>query len=587
MMNSKKKSVTQIKHDKERKIMETVAWRAGYYRANPQRFVRDVLGIALKWFQAIILYAMMHDNYIMYIAARGQGKTWLTALFCCVRGILYPKTTIVVCSGTLKQANEVLLKIQDKFMNESWFLRNEISKCNIGQNDAYIEFKNGSKIMSRVSNENTRSARANIIIVDEFRMVDENILNTVLRKLITTPRQPKYLEKPEYEHMQERNKEIYMSSAYFKSSWAYRKAQGYTVNFFNDKKKYFICGLPYELSIREGLLSREQVLDEMSEVGVNEMLQAMEMECMWYGDDGDSLFKYEDINNRRRIKNAYYPLEFYNDRVKVPPLADRERRIMSVDVALMATSKKKKNDAASMFINSAIQADDTSYQSNYVYTENYEGMTTDELGITIMREFYNYHCTDLVLDTNGLGIGVYDYIIKDRYDETTGQTYKALTCVNDDEMAKRCKVADANHCVWSIKANAAFNSNIAIALRTGIQTGKISFLISDQDAEDVLKNSFKGYKHLSIAQKDKLKMPYIQTTMAEYELIKLKSEVKNGNIKVEEISGMRKDRYSSLAYNNWCVNQLAYNLTPIETTEDLIAQLATRISRGKYAGHSI
>ena len=61
-------------------------------------------------------------------------------------------------------------------------------------------------------------------------MVDETVINTVLRKFLTSPRQPKYLQKPEYAHMQERNKEIYMSSAYFKSSWAYRKAQSYTVN---------------------------------------------------------------------------------------------------------------------------------------------------------------------------------------------------------------------------------------------------------------------------------------------------------------------------------------------------------------------
>ena len=42
-MTERKKSVQEIAQDKEQKIMETVAWRAGYYRANPQRFVSDVL----------------------------------------------------------------------------------------------------------------------------------------------------------------------------------------------------------------------------------------------------------------------------------------------------------------------------------------------------------------------------------------------------------------------------------------------------------------------------------------------------------------------------------------------------------------
>ena len=50
----------------------------------------------------------------------------------------------------------------------------------------------------------------NIIIVDEFRMVDLDIINKVLRKFNTAPRQPKYLSKPEYAHLAERNKELYL-----------------------------------------------------------------------------------------------------------------------------------------------------------------------------------------------------------------------------------------------------------------------------------------------------------------------------------------------------------------------------------------
>jgi len=66
-----KKTVQEIAQDKEQKIMETVAWRAGYYRKNPQRFVSEVLGITLKWFQQILLWAMMNYNFVIYLAARG------------------------------------------------------------------------------------------------------------------------------------------------------------------------------------------------------------------------------------------------------------------------------------------------------------------------------------------------------------------------------------------------------------------------------------------------------------------------------------------------------------------------------------
>ena len=556
------KTQTEIEKDKQQKIMEIVAWKAGYYRANPHRYVSEVLGLSLKWFQQILLWCMMHYNFVMYLAARGQGKTYLTALFCCVRCILFPGTKIVVSSGTLKQANEVLLKIQDDFMKQSSILRSEIEKCNIGQNDASIYFKNGSWIKTRTSSENSRSARANCIVVDEFRMVDETVINTVLRKFLTSPRQPKYLRKPEYAHLQERNKEIYMSSAYFKSSWAYKKAQSYTINFFDDTKRYFICGLPYQVSIREGLLSREQLQDEMSEADYNELVQQMEMECLWFGDTDGSLFKFDELTARRRLRKALPPLSFCNDKITIPKLTTTGKRILSIDVALMQSTKKKKNDASAIFINDLIQVNDTAYQSNFVYGETFEGLKTDELGMIVMKYFYEYQCTDLVLDTNGIGLGVYDFITKDQISQENGKRYKAMTCINDKDMAERCKVRDANKVVWSVKANANFNNEICVLLRNGIQNGKINFLIPEQDADTSLKEIYKGYYKMSPTEQAKLKMSYIQTTFAVYELIKLDHEVKNGNIKVKEVEGMRKDRYSSIAYSYWCACQLELKLKP-------------------------
>ena len=571
------KTQTEIEKDKQQKIMETVAWRAGYYRNNPHRYVIDVLGLSLKWFQQILLWCMMHYNFVMYLAARGQGKTYLTALFCCVRCILFPGTKIVVSSGTLKQANEVLLKIQDDFMKQSSILRSEIEKCNIGQNDASIYFKNGSWIKTRTSSENSRSARANCIVVDEFRMVDETVINTVLRKFLTSPRQPKYLQKPEYAHMQERNKEIYMSSAYFKSSWAYRKAQSYTLNFFDDTKKYFICGLPYQVSVREGLLSRSQLEDEMSEADYNELVQQMEMECLWFGDTDGSLFKFDELTARRRLRKAFPPLSFCNDKITIPKLTATGKRILSIDVALMQSTKKKKNDASAIFINDLIQVNDTAYQSNFVYSETFEGLKTDELGMIVMKYFYEYQCTDLVLDTNGIGLGVYDFITKDQICQENGKRYKAMTCINDKDMAERCKVRDANKVVWSVKANANFNNEICVLLRNGIQNGKINFLIPEQDADSSLKETYKGYFKMSPTEQAKLKMSYIQTTFAVYELIKLDHEVKNGNIKVKEVEGMRKDRYSSIAYSYWCACQLELKLKPqTQNTQSLINKLPIR-----------
>ena len=403
-------------------------------------------------------------------------------------------------------------------------------------------------------------------------MVDLNTINTVLRKFLTAPRHPGYLDNPKYEHLQERNIEMYMSSAWYKSHWSYEKLKAYYANMLDDTKRYFCCGLPYNLAIKEGLLSREQVEDEMSEADFDPTAFKMEMGAEWFGDTDGAFFKFDDISPRRKIRNSFYPLEIYrNHKIKIPELVTNERRILSVDVALLA-SKKHNNDAAALIINSAIPTDKNDYISNIVYIETHEGMTTDELGILTMRLFYQFKCTDLVLDTNGQGIGVYDFIIKPQYDADYGVTYDAMTCINDDNMADRCKVRGANKVIWSVKATADFNNKAALALRAGFQNGSINLLTSEFEAEELVKK-IRGYSKMSSMEQSMLKLPYIQTSLMVNELINLDHEIKGTNIRIIERPGMRKDRFSALEYNFKICQDLALKLKPKNQSSQDISKL--------------
>ena len=61
----------------------------------------------------------------------------------------------------------------------------------------------------------------------------------------------------------------------------------------DETKKYFICGLPYQISIKEGLLSREQIEDEMSETDFDPTKFSMEMETLWFGDTDGAFFTFD------------------------------------------------------------------------------------------------------------------------------------------------------------------------------------------------------------------------------------------------------------------------------------------------------
>ena len=559
-----KKSEKQLANEKSERILKGVAAWCAYYRENPQRFVKEYLNINLKRFQKILIYAMMHNNHFMFWASRGLGKTWLTALFCVVRCILFPKTKICIASSTRTQANEVLSKIADDFMkNYEWGsdnLRREISECSIGANKAVINFHNGSWIKVVTAADTGRGNRANILITDEFRMVDKDTIDTVLKRFLSSPRQPNYLNLPEYKNnadLLESNIEIYMSSCWYKSHWSFEKSKAYTVNLLGGRKGYFVCALPYQIAIKEGLLKRIDVEDEMSEADFDAVKFEMEMGCLPFGDTDGAFFTFDDISNRRKLKTAVYPLSLVGNskNFKIPDLVPNERRILSVDIALMA-SKKQNNDASAIIINSAIPTNNNNYTSNIIYMENHEGLTTDELALVVRRLYDMYKCTDLCIDTNGVGLSVFDMLIQDIVDPTTGELYPALSCCNDKTMAERCKVDNAPKVIWSIKASASFNTEICTLLRSGFQNGKINLLVSEFEAEEVLKDKIKGFVNKPAFEQMQYKLPYIQTTLLVYELINLEYEIKGTNVKITEKSGMRKDRYSSLAYNYWVQCQL-------------------------------
>lgn len=450
---------------------------------------------------------------------------------------------------------------------------------NIGQNKSEIKFRNGSWIMVKTASDTGRGARANILIADEFRMIDLDIINTVLRRFLSASRTPGYLSKPEYKHLIERNKEIYMSSAWYQAHWSFEKVKAYFVNMMDDTKKYFVCTLPYQVSIHEGLLNRGQIEDEMSEADFDPVKFSMEMESLFYGESDGAFFKYNDIAARRKIKNSFLPLELYQQRdIAIPRLAAGEERILSVDVALMS-SRKNNNDASSLIITSNIPVSDIDYSCNVVYMENHEGLTTDELGIIVMRTFYKYKCTQLVLDANGVGMGVFDFIIKDQYDPHTGDTYKALCCCNDDVMAERCKVKDANKVLWSVKASTQFNNEMCILLRSGFQNGRINLLVHEFEGDEIIKSKVKGFHKLSPKEQAMYKISYVQTSLMINELVNLEHEVKNGTIRISEKSGMRKDRYSSLGYNYWVLNQIMRKRRPKNSGSSIADLLALQTKK--------
>lgn len=440
-------------------------------------------------------------------------------------------------------------------------LKREIKDKSVSPMNAFIEFHNGSYIKIITSNENARHNRANIVILDEYRMIDKVIIDMVIKKFLTSEREPAFYKKPEYKNYpKERNVQIYASSCWFKNHWSWQLFQDYCVNMVDESKKYFVCGLPYQLSIAEGLLNKDQVEEEMSESTFDTIKFSMEMGALFYGENENAFFDYESLLKIRRIKQALYPKEMYlkhSDKIiKYPQKTAGEIRMVTADIAVMG-SKKNRNDATAIFVLQLLPTKDGQYIRNVLYSENYEGGHTEEQALKIRKLFEDMDCDYIVIDTNGVGIGVYDNLVSDLVDQTTGIMYEGLTCINDADMAARYKgnSKTPRKAIYSIKASVSFNSQCAFALRDSIVRGKMRLLATEQEFRAEM-NKNKAYKDLSADDKADLELPYIQTTLLVNELVNLEYATTGKDIKIKEQYDKRKDRYSSLSYGNYIANEL-------------------------------
>lgn len=251
------------------KIMDGLGVWTSFYRANPHRFLMEYYGMNwLKRFQQVLIVMMFRLNYFMTIASRGMGKSQVVAAFLCAYCTLYPGTKVCIAAGQRGQSINVLNKIIEDFMPNSNNLRNEILSWSVAPQTGIITWKNSSVIKVVTANDSARSARANIIIMDEFRMIDKGVVDKVLRKFKAGLRTPGFYDREAYkdnpDYPKEPNKEIYLSSAYYKYHWSWAKFKTFFKSMMKGER-YMVVGFPYQLPVAEGYYPEEQVREEMQE----------------------------------------------------------------------------------------------------------------------------------------------------------------------------------------------------------------------------------------------------------------------------------------------------------------------------------
>jgi hypothetical protein len=553
---------------KDQRLRDGIKLWAGFYRSNVHRFVMDYLGIKLHLFQIILLYMMNTNSFFMYLAARGQGKSFIIAIYCIARAILYPGSKIILASGTKGQARLIITQKIDKELKLKFpNLAREIKEIKTGQNECVVIFQNGSTIEAVTSTDSARGYRGNILVLDEFRLIKEENLNKILRPFLNVNRQPPYLMKPEYAHLQEDNVELYISSAWYKNHWMWDKFNSFK-NSMIEGRSYFACAFPYQLSVHHGLLSKKRVEEMRQEDDFDEIVWMMEMDCLFFGENENAFFKLDDLTKCRSMVKPFYPtntLDVVTKKKKKNeqdmPKQNGEIRIIGMDVALMGGAE---NDQT-VFTLMRLLPNGTIYQKQVPYIETLNGEHSEKQAIRLKQLYYDFEADYVVMDTMGNGLSVYDDCTRILYDEERDIEFPSWCAFNDEEMKKRALDKNALPIIFSMKVSKAeLNHEIAVNLRGALEKRQIKLLIDDIQGRDYLIEK-QGYLSKNSYEQAQMIKPYVQTTALVNEMVNLEYEVRNGFVKVKERGRNRKDRYSSLAYANYLARYLeSKNLKPKE-----------------------
>ena len=396
-----------------------------YYRYYVDAFAVDVLGIKLFPFQRLILRAMGRYQNSLLIACRGLGKSFIVAVFYICVAILYPNIKLGISSGNSQQSRNVIIqKIKGELAKIEAVAREINFPIKTGMDDCVVEFKNGSEIRAITlaqdrGGDSARSWRFSYMLVDEARLVKDNIIEEILIPMTKTKRQNAIKW-----HKSEKGKMIFISSAYLKTSKLYDRFLYHYKQMISGNVNYMCMCFPYQVGVQAGLFDQDDIEKELEKPQMTKDKFAYEFEGVFVGSSGESYFPYELTDQCRVLERC--ELE--------QPKKSESKYIITHDVAV--SDKNGSDNSCTHVIKLKPRADGT-YLKQVVYTKVVNGMLLnkqrDLLRKLLHIQFPN--TVKLCIDVQGAGAGLPSMFYEswEYLDEKTGKITEYPPLIQDDD----------------------------------------------------------------------------------------------------------------------------------------------------------
>ena len=336
--------------------------------------------------------------------------------------------------------------------------------------------------------------------------------------------------------------ELYITTAGQKNSFPYQKLIQTLVKMITEPGSAFILGGTYKILVLLGQYDKTFVQDQKRDETFNEAAFGREYESKWSGTVEDAFFNGEAFDRCRQLRQAE---DEYSGRS-----TQSSYYIVSVDVG------RRGCDSVACVIKVTPQTFGESFKSLVnIYT--YSDAHFEDQAIKIKKLYYRFKARRLVMDANGLGIGLLDYMIKKQIDPITGETLPDFGVYNDDD--NYYKKYRTNECeidaIYAIKATAPINTEAHSYVQSQLNSGKLKFLIEERVAKTALLETKVGQNMTSEQRAERL-MPFQLTDILKEEMSNLREENEGVNIILKQANKrVKKDKFSAFEYGLYYVKQ--------------------------------
>ena len=503
----------------------------------------------LFFYQRITLRALMRFKDIYVTAPRAFSKSFITILAMILQCIFIPGTKRFICAPNKTQAAQIakekIVEIYDRWpLLRKEVLGGEISDTpgNFGKDYVTLKFRNGSQFDVVGALDSQRGGRRHGGLIDEVRDHDETPINEVVLPLLNVSRRLPDNTVNEKEPNQQR---IFMTSAGIKTSFAYDLLLDDFEDSIIHPDSTFVFGCDYRVPVLHGLLDKTYINKLKTSPSFSEESFAREYASLWSGSSEDAWFNFDKLQKYRKIKNP-------ETRAKGRG-TQNQFYLLSVDVGRL-------NDQTVCCVFRVNINGEGQYFATlvnlYVLGRQAETKTFYRQAIELKRIIKRFNPREVVIDTNGLGIGFGDEMIREQVDEF-GEVYPPLGFNNDEDFQK-VQPKDALCILYGIKANGPLNSKIHGNAYTRLNGGLVRFLIKEQEAKNALLSTKVGQK-MTTEKRIKRLMPHEMTTKLFEEManLRLKKTGVSMDIALEQINPrFPKDKYSAFAYGLWRIKEI-------------------------------